>query len=381
MYIKNALAVFEDAIKMCSVKIENGKIDYISDNPNPSGEGYDACGNILSPGFIDIHMHGIAGFDTIDGYYESINSMSEALLPHGITSFVPTLNSAPLRTARDIIEEISSAMDKGTSGAEILGINMEGPFIARSMAGSHDPRYIRVPDIADFELMAGKRIKYIKLINVAPEIENAKNFINYISHMNVGISIGHSAGTYDDLIRGMDAGITHSTHLYNAMTGFHHREPGIVGGIFDTGITTEIIADGIHVNSSAIRTALKLKGTDHIALVSDSTKACCLTDGVYKYGEQDVFVHMGEAKLKNGNLAGSIVPLDAALKNLNSCCSLKIQDLLKTVTSTPACIIKEDHRKGFIKEGFDADFTVLDEGLNVLHIIKDGRSIEVLHKI
>lgn len=372
MYIKNARIVTPDGIIEGSAEIKNGKILRIIKDKFPDGDGTDAEGNFLAPGFIDMHIHGISGFDAMDKNYDSINSMSKSLLKHGVTSFVPTTMTVDIESIKSSIENISKAMKKGVEGANIAGIHIEGPFISPEMVGAQDPKYVRKPSKKDFEYITGSYSNNIKTVTIAPEVDGAAEFIKYIASLGINASCGHTNGKYDDLVCGIKAGISHATHLYNAMRGFHHREPGIVGGIFDTGITTEIIADGIHSHFAAVRCAYRLKGPDKLALITDAMMACDMKDGNYTLGGQKVYVKDGAARLEGGQLAGSTLTLDKAVKNIINNCDVNIADTVKMASSTPARILKIDNKKGYIKEGYDADIVVFDDNINIIKTFVGG---------
>lgn len=372
MYIKNARIVTSDGVIKGSVEIKDGKILRITKNKYPDGEGIDAQNNYLAPGLIDMHIHGISGFDSMGKNYDSINSMSKALVKHGVTSFVPTTMTVDIDSIKSSVENISIAIKKGVEGANIEGIHIEGPFISPDMVGAQDPKFVKKPSKKDFEYIAGPYANYIKTITIAPEVDGALEFIKYVEGLGINASCGHTNGKYNDLARGIDAGISHATHLYNAMRGFHHREPGIVGGIFDSNITTEIIADGIHSHFAAVRCAYKLKGADKLALITDAMMACDMKDGEYTLGGQKVFVKDGAARLAAGQLAGSTLTLDKAIKNVINNCDINLIDAVKMASATPARILKIDYKKGYIKEGYDADIVIFDDNINVIKTFVRG---------
>jgi len=204
-------------------------------------------------------------------------------------------------------------------------------------------------------------------------LEGAKELIKYLNKLGIVSSIGHSKASYKEAIDGIASGISHSTHLYNAMTGLHHREPGIVGAIFDSDITTETIADGIHVDYPALRIAYKQKGLDKVILITDAMMACCMADGKYSLGGQDVFVENGAARLQNGSLAGSTLTLDKAVKNVYKNSSYGLQEIIKMVTYNPAKLLKIDNKIGSIKEGLNADLVLFDEDINIKRVIINGK--------
>ena len=210
---------------------------------------------------------------------------------------------------------------------------------------------------------------------MAPEVEGAKELIEYTTSKGVVCSLGHTKATYEEVIEGINCGISHSTHLYNAMTGFNHREPGCVGAIFDTDITTETIADGIHISYPALKLAYKVKSTDKVMLVSDSMMACCMRDGCYSLGGQDVEVINGAARLKNGALAGSVLTIDKAVANVYKNCGIPLYEAIKMATYNPAKHCNVHGYKGSIKEGYDADLLLFDEDITIKKVFVKGKEV------
>jgi N-acetylglucosamine-6-phosphate deacetylase len=375
--IKNGRIIYEgDVQEGKNLIIDNGKIAAFDRDIPSNVEVIDAQGNYVSPGFIDIHIHGAAGYDTMDGTYDSINNIAKTIAKHGVTSFVPTTMTVGIPEISNAVKIIRESMDKGTDGANVLGTHLEGPFLNKDAKGAHDPNYLRNPDIDSFLQMVGDDFSVVKQVTIAPEIDGALDFIRFIVGHGIIASIGHSSGTYDQAMEGIGNGAAHSTHLYNAMRGFNHREPGVVGAIFDSRITTEFIADGIHLHFAAIRAALSVKGFQNCALITDAMKACCMEDGKYSLGGLDVYVKDGAARLSNGTLAGSTLTIDRAVRNIIKNTNLNMAEAVAMATSVPARIIKEDHRKGHIKPGYDADIVIFDNDVNIKTTIIGGKIIQ-----
>ena len=365
----------EEILEGKSLNIEDDKIQSITCGVPGNSTIIDAKGNFVSPGFIDIHIHGAGGSDTMDATFDSINTISKTIAQRGVTSFVPTTMSAHADDIKRAIKNIRFCMKNCTDGANVLGAHLEGPFLSEDAKGAHDINYLKSPDIDFFVSLVEDDFSIIKTITIAPEIYGAIDFIRFITGHGIIASIGHSYGSYDDIMKGIGSGASHSTHLYNAMRGFSHREPGVVGAIFDSRITTEFIADGIHIHFAAIRTALAVKGYQNCALVTDAMKACCMQDGVYALGGQDVFVADGAARLADGTLAGSMLTLDIAVRNIMRNTSLNIMEAVSMATSVPARIIKVNDTKGHLKPGYDADIIVFDPDINVMTTIVGGRVV------
>jgi N-acetylglucosamine-6-phosphate deacetylase len=373
--INGRIITDEDILEGKVVNIEEGRIHSITSDIPDNSNIIDAKGNFVSPGFIDIHIHGAGGCDTMDGTFDSINTISKLIAKKGVTSFVPTTMTVGADEIKKAVKNIRFCIENPTDGANVLGTHLEGPFLSENAKGAHDKNYIKSPDIDFFLNLIGDDYSIIKTITVAPETDGAFDFIRFIAGHGIIASIGHSNGSYDDIIKSIGWGAVHSTHLYNAMRGFSHREPGVVGAIFDSRITTEFIADGIHIHFAAIRTALAVKGYQNCALVTDAMKACCMEDGIYNLGGQEVFVKDGAARLLDGTLAGSTLTLDIAVRNIMKNTSLNIMEAVSMATSVPARILRVNDKKGYIKPGYDADIIIFDPDINVRTTIVGGRVI------
>ncbi|AEF17928.1 N-acetylglucosamine-6-phosphate deacetylase [Thermoanaerobacterium xylanolyticum LX-11] len=334
----------------------------------------DAEGNYVSPGFVDIHIHGSSGFDTMDGTFEAINAISKSVAMHGTTSFLPTTMTEDKNKIKNAIKNVFYNKDR-VEGAEILGVHMEGPFINPKQKGAQDDKFILKPTVENFTEICGEYMNIVKLVTIAPEVDGALELIRYLKEKNIVASVGHTDSTYDDVALGYKAGITHATHVFNAMKGFHHREVGTVGAVFDLDISAEVIADGIHSVFPAIRTLLKLKGKEKVNLVTDAMMAANLRDGLYQLGGQDVYVKDGAARLKSGVLAGSTLTLDKAIKNILSNTDLSLPESVALASYNSAKVIGADDRKGLIKEGYDADIVIFDENIEIKKTIVGGKIV------
>lgn len=375
MLIKNCNIIYLDKIEKGSVLVENGKIKEINPSNVNDTEVIDAEGLYLSPGFIDVHIHGAGGCDTMDGTVESINTIAKTIVQHGTTSFTPTTMTVAAEDIRKSMEVIKKLKEEGTEGANVLGAHLEGPFISPKAIGAQNPNFLLAPSVENYNKIVGDYSDAVVSITMAPEVEGAKELIKYLSDNGVTVSMGHTKATYDEAIEGIKCGACHSTHLYNAMTPFTHREPGVVGATFDTDITTETISDGIHISYPALRTAYKQKGTDKVLLVSDAMEACGMPDGQYSLGGQDVIVKNGAARLLDGTLAGSVLTLDKAVKNIYNNSNYPLNEVVRMATYNGAkhCHV-EDH-KGLIKEGYDADLILFNEDIEIQKVFVKGKEV------
>ncbi|MBQ5695151.1 MAG: N-acetylglucosamine-6-phosphate deacetylase [Clostridium sp.] len=375
MLLKNCNIIFLDKIEKGSLLIENGIIKEINPSETNDSNSIDCNGLYVSPGFVDVHIHGAGGHDTMDGTFEAINEISKTICKYGTTSFTPTTMTM---SANDILKSMTSikkAKLEGTDGAIVLGAHLEGPFISPSAIGAQNPNFLIAPSFENFKSMTGDAMDSVVSITMAPEVAGAKELASQLTDMGIRCSIGHTKATYEEAIEGIKCGFCHSTHLFNAMTGFTHREPGVVGATFESDITTETISDGIHISYPSLRIAYKQKGIDKTLLVTDAMCACGMPDGTYALGGQPVIVKNGAARLENGALAGSVLTLNKAVKNILDNSEYKLYEIIKMASYNGAKFCKVDDKKGQIKENFDADLVIFDENIDVKMTIVGGKIV------
>jgi N-acetylglucosamine-6-phosphate deacetylase len=375
MLIKNCNIIYLDRIEKGSILIENGKIKEINPNNCNDKNILDANGLYVAPGFIDVHIHGAGGYDTMDGTSEAINTISKIIVKHGTTSFTPTTMTVSIEEIRKSLNVIKKLKETGTDGANILGVHLEGPFVSPKAIGAQNPKYILPPSISAYKDIVKDYEDIIVSITLAPEVDGAKELIKYASNAGVVCSLGHTSATYEEMIEGIKCGASHSTHLYNAMTPLNHRNPGAVGAVFDSNITTETISDGIHISYPALRIAYNQKGTDNVLLISDAMMACCMPNGEYSLGGQKVIVINEEARLENGALAGSVLTLDKAVKNVYKNSNIPLHEIVKMASFNGAKHCKVDDHKGQIKKGYDADLILFDEDINIKKVFVLGNEM------
>lgn len=335
----------------------------------------DAKGNYVLPGFIDIHIHGAGGYDVMDGDINALEKISQTIVKKGVTGFLATTMTMAESDVLCAFDNVSSSMKKGLSGANLLGVHMEGPFISKEKMGAQNPKYIKKPD---YDLIKDY-LDIIKIITLAPEEDHKYSFIKKLSsNSNIVLSMGHTNATYEEAMNGIKNGISHATHTFNGMSPLKHREPGAVGAVMNSDITCELIADGIHVHYGAINILLKIKKSENIILITDSMRAGCMKDGIYEFGGQEVTVKNGVARLKNGSLAGSVLTLDKALKNIVQNTDLCLPEATKMITQNPAKLLGIYEDKGSISIGKDADIVIMDDEFKVLNTIIGGDIVYTL---
>jgi len=329
-------------------------------------EVIDAKGNFVSAGFIDLHIHGINGYDVMDSSSEALENISKKLINFGVTSFLATTMSMSYSSITKALENIKQY--KSNIGANILGVHLEGPFINHIQKGAQDSKHIKEFDMEFIE----KYVDIIEMITLAPEVYYNMNAIRefHIKYPNIILSIGHSNSSYDEAIESFDNGISHATHLFNAMKPYHHREPNIIGAVFDReDVTCDVIADLIHTHKSTLNLVQKIK-KDKLILISDSIRASCLKNGFYDLGGQSVEVKGDRATLSDGTLAGSMLTLNKAVLNMVNNTNMRLEQAIYCVTKAPS--LKLNINKGELKEDYDADVLIFDNNLDILMTIIDG---------
>jgi N-acetylglucosamine-6-phosphate deacetylase len=323
---------------------------------------------ILAPGFIDVHIHGAAGADTMDATIESLDTMAKALPAEGTTSFLATTITQKHENIERALENAADYQkhSNGFGKAEVLGVHLEGPFINSKRAGAQPKEYIIDPNLDLFKEWQTKANGTIKLVTVAPELESGTAFIRYLHDTGVIASIGHSDAIYEEMEQAVQAGAKQVTHLFNGMRGLHHREPGVAGSaLLFKELMVELIADKIHVRPEVMKLVIQAKGTEGMILITDAMRAKCLKNGIYDLGGQDVSVADGKALLADGTLAGSILKMNDSIENIIEAADVTLQDAIQMACVNPAKQLNVYDRKGSITEGKDADLTVLSNNYRV----------------
>lgn len=321
------------------------------------------------PGMIDVHIHGVNGADVMDAETKALQVMADTLPQEGTTSFLATTITQDQTAISQALGNVWKFMSEGQlpGQAEVLGVHLEGPFINAAKAGAQPAAYISEPDLELFKKWQNTAGNQIKLVTLAPEQPEADKLIRYLKETGIIASIGHSNASFEQTSQAVDAGLSHATHLYNQMSGLHHREPGAVGAVLlDERITAEIIADGIHVRPEAIALAYRQKTADKMVLITDAIRAKCLKNGTYDLGGQEVTVKDEKALLADGTLAGSVIKMGQAFQNIIAYTSCSIEEAIKMSSTNAAKELGIENRKGSIAVGKDADLVVLDENNQIV---------------
>lgn len=373
---KNTNILTEEGIKKTSLLISNGYISKLgiesSDNLIELDDKY-----IVIPGLIDEHIHGAKGTDAIDGSTNDIYNMAHALSEEGVTAFLPTTTTQSIEVIDRSLKSIKDYMNQNLeTGAEVLGAHLEGPFICKKYMGAQLPGYIIKPDVDTFKHFEEVSGNIIKLVSMAIEEEGSHELIKYLKEKNITVSVGHSAAGYDCIKDGIKEGVTCITHTFNGMKPLRRDEIGTVGSalLFDE-LYTELICDGIHSSVPAIKLLCKNKPLDKIILITDALRTKYMPDGKYYELEQVIILKGKEARLEDGKLAGSVLKLNEAIKNIMDYTGTCFEDAVKFATENPAKNLGIFDKMGSIKENKLANFAIVDKNLNVYATIRNGKVI------
>ena len=334
---------------------------------------------LLAPGFIDVHTHGAMGRDVMEGTDEALEVISRFLAAHGTTSFLATtVTASPIATLQ-AVEALGSQVDRPLPGARMLGLHLEGPFINPEKRGAHTAKYIRRPSTLIFDQLLACSGHQIKLITVAPEVEGSPELIRFARAKGVVVSLGHSNATLEETMAAIALGAGNATHTFNAMRPFSHRDPGILGAVLTAPeIWAELIADGVHVSPAAINLCIQCKSARRILLISDAVSATGMPEGQYRLSDIEITLSGGICRTREGQLAGSTLTQDQALRNMVRWSHLPLEAVLGMLTRNPAQSLGIAESKGTLAEGRDADMVLLDRNLRVNTTIIQG---EVSHTV
>jgi N-acetylglucosamine-6-phosphate deacetylase len=333
--------------------------------------------DVLAPGFFDIHIHGGAGLDLMRAAPSDLSHLGKFLAKHGVTAYFPTTVAAPLDSTCAALERLADAIEAPApngdrASARPLGIHLEGPFLSHKRRGVHPPENLVEPTLAIFDRLWQAARGHVRMMTIAPEIPGALEVIAEAARRNVCVSIGHSDADLPTARAAVNAGARHATHTFNAMRPLDHREPGIVGEVLSNDrLTADMIVDGIHVAPEVVKVFLQAKGTDRAVLITDAISATGMPDGRYQLGPIDVDVKDGKCT-SGGSLAGSVLTMDRAVRNVVQFSSWTLRDAVQAATLNPARAVAFK-QQGQLVAGADADFTVLSSTGDVIKTIIRGR--------
>lgn len=388
MLIKNVKIYTEDqTFEEGKIMIRDGVFECVDletdcrDDIESDDEVIDAEGCFAIPGLIDLHFHGCMGADFCDGTREAIEKIAQYEASVGVTAIAPATMTLPVEELEKILKNAAEYRENPSKGADLLGINMEGPFISPVKKGAQDERNICPCDTAVCQRFLDASKGLVKFVGIAPE--EGEGSLEFIRQMkgNVHVSLAHTNADYAQAKAAFDAGADHAVHLYNAMPAFTHRAPGVVGAVSDSKhVMAEIICDGVHIHPSVVRATFRMMGKDRMILISDSMRATGMPDGQYTLGGLDVKVVGNQATLvSDGALAGSVTNLMDCMRTAVRKMGIPLETAVACATINPAKSLGEYEHYGSISKGKKADVVLLDEDLNLKMVIKDGEIFDHLH--
>lgn len=372
-YIINGQVYIDHTFQKKTIYIQDGTINLLGADCQTSGTVFDAAGRRIVPGFIDIHTHGAVGVDVNGASAEDLEKIGKFFAKNGTTSWLASiLTDTEEQTSRAISQCIEYQASAG-KGAQLLGIHLEGPFLASEFKGAM-PEHLLKKGSADlaasYQRQANGNIRYI---TVSPEVEGVLELIPRLRELGIVVAMGHSGADYDTAMAAIQAGTAACTHTFNAMAPLHQHRPAIIGAALESDVYCEMICDGLHLHPAIVRLLWKTKGPQRLVAITDSIMAAGLPDGNYHLGVNQVVVEKGDAKLaSDGTRAGSTLTQDRALRNLLSFTGLSLEEILPVLTENPAKLIGVYDRKGSIEDGKDADLVVLDEQNQVADVFLQG---------
>lgn len=369
-----------------SILVSNGMITAISEENMEAEDAVeiDAGGNYVSPGFIDIHVHGGGGHDFMDGHEKAFLEIAATHARYGTTSMLPTTLTSSKEELFHTLEVYATANKNNINGASFLGLHLEGPYLSIKQCGAQDPKYIRNPDPAEYrEVLAATN--FVKRWSAAPELPGAIEFGRYLTEKGILVAMAHTDAIYEEAVKGFENGYTLATHFYSAMSGVTRRNAHRYAGVVEAGylideMDVEIIADGVHLPAPLLKLVYKIKGTNRTALITDAMRGAGMPEGESVLGNiytgLKVIIEDGVAKLPDrSSFAGSVATTDRLVRNMVNMAGVSLLDAVKMMTLTPARIMKADHLTGSLTVGKAADIVFFDNNINVQLTMVKGKII------
>jgi len=362
---------------------EEGRLDYIGEAsraPQVKGQSIDLKDKIVAPGFIDIHVHGGKGVAFgMDNLAEGLTTYSNWVVGSGVTGFLCTITGPNADSIYKLIEDYVPLFEKGVTGAEALGLHIEGPFLNPEKKGAFNPTWLRAPELSEAlnYLKLGKG--WIKQMTLAPELPHAADIAAYYRKAGVAVALGHSNTDYETASAALNGDFTHVTHTFNAQSSFSHRAPGVMGAVMASqGVTGELIGDGVHVHPGAMKILYRCLGSERISLITDAIPGAGLEDGEYNLIGQHVTVLNGKATLDDGTIAGSTAQLNLCVNNMHHWTEASLAEAIQMASLIPAQIIRMEKEMGSLEKGKLANLIVIDEEVNIYLTMVRGKIVHCL---
>jgi N-acetylglucosamine-6-phosphate deacetylase len=348
------------------ITIEGGRIQAVGRSRGAPGRVVDALDAIVTPGFIDVHTHGGGGYNLHTADAEEILAYARWVPQTGTTGFLIGVVGVPGALPEAQVGTAVAAIEIGRAGAAPLGIHLEGPYLSADHRGAHASSWLRTPDIAETERLLGLAAGHLRVITLAPELPGASAMIRRLVEARVTVSIGHTDATYEQTQQAIRLGATHATHSFNAMRPLRHREPGPLGAIVEaTSVRGELIADGVHVHPAAMRVLMRALGAQRTIIITDAQAAAGVPDATFEFAGQPARVVGGAARLADGTIAGSVLTMDQALRNVLDLGGVSLSQAVGMLTLNPAQAAGVAQRKGRLRAGYDADLLIFDAALTL----------------
>ncbi len=358
------------------LKVSDGLIASIGEQPGNDDEVMDLGDCKIVPGFIDLHIHGSGGFDVMDASHEALNTISKTIAANGVTGFLGTTVTSTWEATLAAFNNISECCKTGLDGAELLGGYSEGLFFSERFKGAHAAEYFLAPTRERLDAMIEAAGGNLKALAIAPELDGAIDAIRYLTDKGIKVMVGHTGATYEQSKAAFEAGAVGGVHIFNQMLGLHHRQPGTVGAVLQNcDVVAELIADGVHVDPVVMDLVYRLKGADKTALITDCMCAGGLSDGEYELGLLTVTVKDGVARTHTGALAGSTLTLNKAVANMIELVGVEPFDAIHMASLTPATLLGIDNTLGSIRVGKRANITCLTPSFEVKSTLINGQSV------
>ena len=376
MFFKNAKIYCSDfQFRQGSFEVtEDGKFGQVLPENVPD-DAIDLAGAKVIPGLVDVHIHGAMGADFSDGDLDGLVRMGQYLLSEGITSFAPASMTLPYEVLDKAFKVGKTYADKNLAdGARLMGIHMEGPYFSEKKKGAQNGAYLKTPDFEGFKALYEACGGLVRIVDVAPELPGAKAFVEQAKQLCT-VSIAHTDSDYDHAKAAVDAGVTHLTHLFNAMPGIHHRNPGVIPATAENkNVRAELICDGIHVHPASVRLAFSLFGSERMVLISDALRCCGMPNGQYELGGQTVILEGDVGRLTDGTIAGAVTNLFEGMRRAIQF-GIPEETAIRAATFNPACAINANGQIGSIERGKYADFVICNDNYSQKRVFRNGIEI------